>query len=310
MMSLAKPLVLRAALETPTTRAWRDAASNPRVMHVFDRAVNLLDDEAGVLSLVADPFGAGPFTMVLEPDRPGEARAIRFNDWLDAKSRVLVEQRQLSIGRLRVLLGGSALWNPVLPWAELRAEQEAFLAWQGRLRTLLETAAPAGSFAPLISDVIDPEAASGSIARALLESAREPARELVWALAEGQTALAIESSTRLAGLGGGLTPSGDDFIIGAMYAVRLCAETAWAGSVSLALADSAGEKTVRISQAWLDAAARGGASRTWHALCAAIVDDDGEGVELAARHLLAVGHTSGADALTGFLMALDAFSPA
>jgi hypothetical protein len=142
----------------------------------------------------------------------------------------------------------------------------------------------------------------------MLEQARVPAQRLVEALASGEAAEAMTSAASLAGLGGGLTPSGDDFIIGAMYALRLYVEPARADEISRHLADASGAKTVRISQAWLKAAARGEASLTWHRLCGALLKGDPAGIESSARDLLAVGHTSGADALAGFIMGVAAFA--
>ncbi len=137
MPSLAKPLITRAIVETPATRSWRANATSPSVMHVFEGAANLVDDKAGVLSLVAHPLGAGPFTMVLQPERPQDGRRFRFNEWVESDSQVHVEGEQLSVGRLFVLLGNSELWDPVLPWAELRAHVDEFLARRERLQELL-----------------------------------------------------------------------------------------------------------------------------------------------------------------------------
>jgi hypothetical protein len=278
-------------------------------MHVFDGAVNLLDGAAGVLSLVAHPLGAGPFTMVLQPERPEDVGRFRFGDWLDSNSRVHVERRLLTAGRLHILLGDAELWDPVLPWERLRAQRDAILAWRGKLSARLRTSAPPGGFAPLLSKAAAGDGDSGEMAQAMLERAREPARLLAHALASGDAESAKASSALLAGLGGGLTPSGDDFIIGAMYAVRLVADTAWAETVSHQMAETAGSKTVRISQAWLEAAARGEASGTWHRLCDAMLDGVPERIDVAASDLLAVGHTSGADALTGYLSVLEAAFP-
>lgn len=309
MPSLAKPLILRAVTETPSTQEWRAAAASPTVMHVFDGAVNLLDGEAGVLSLVAHPLGAGPFTMVLEPARPGDGRRPHFSDWLGSGSQVHVEERLLTAGRLHILLGEAELWDPVLPWERMRGQRDSFLARREKLAAQLRTSAPPGGFAPLLSMAVAGKDDSGEIPHAMLERAREPAWLLARALASGDAETAVASCELLAGLGGGLTPSGDDFIIGAMYAVRLAGDSARAEKVSHQMAESAGPKTVRISRAWLEAAARGEASRTWHRLCDAIMDGDPQLIERTTQDLLAVGHTSGADALTGFLSVLEASFP-
>lgn len=309
MASLAKPLILKAVTDTPATRRWMVAASSASVMHVFEGAANLDDEQAGVLSLVAHPLGAGPFTLVVAPGRPQDSGPLHFDQWIDSTSSVHVDGKQLSVGRLIVMLAGAELWDPALPWERLKANEEAFLHWRGKLVELLRSSAPPGGFAPLLFETGDQKATAGEMDAAMRKAAGDPSRRLAKALAQGDIETAIAAAGKLAGLGGGLTPSGDDFVVGAIYALWLCGRPGWAESFSSVLASTAGARTTRISQAWLEAAAQGEASRTWHTLCDAILSGNAAYVERAAEQLLAVGHTSGADALTGFLMTLDAFYP-
>ena len=60
---------------------------------------------------------------------------------------------------------------------------------------------------------------------------------------------------------------------------------------------------MRLSAAWLAAGARGEASSGWHYLVNAIASRSVKEVEAAAYQILPTGHTSGADALAGFLAA-------
>jgi len=90
----------------------------------------------------------------------------------------------------------------------------------------------------------------------------------------------------------------------------LLAGTVWpTGSEAIrdAIVSAAGGRTTRISAAYLDTAARGEASETWHTLVAAIPTADTVGVSAAARRLMAFGETSGSDMLAGFLLAVTAF---
>jgi hypothetical protein len=114
---------------------------------------------------------------------------------------------------------------------------------------------------------------------------------------------ALAGAHALAGLGGGLTPAGDDFIVGALLA-------AWAGllgdgaeALTGPIAEAAVARTTTLSGAYLRAAAQGACTEHWHRVFAALTADDDAVLEAALRRLLAVGHTSGADALAGFLMA-------
>jgi hypothetical protein len=299
-------LIMKAATETPATRDWLSRASAPGVMHVFERAVNLVDDDAGVLSLVSHPLGAGPFTIVLGPDWPGDELHPRFDRWLDAGSQVDVQPGRLNAGRLSVMFGAGEIWDPTLPWEMLRRQRPTVLRSRAELTELLRKGAPPGGLSPLLTSDVTHSAMPDALSEAVLAQAREPAALLAHALAAGDVGQAESAAAQLAGLGGGLTPSGDDFIVGAMYGVWLHRESFRAGETSRRLADAAGPRTARISQAWLDAAARGAASLAWHRLFDAILGDDRQRLADSTRDLLAVGHTSGADALTGFLMTLEA----
>jgi Protein of unknown function (DUF2877) len=64
--------------------------------------------------------------------------------------------------------------------------------------------------------------------------------------------------------------------------------------------------TTTVSGAYLRAAAAGGASAPWHDLVEALVGEDDGAIEAAVARLTRIGHTSGADALAGFVTGLEA----
>jgi hypothetical protein len=103
----------------------------------------------------------------------------------------------------------------------------------------------------------------------------------------------------LAGLGGGLTPSGDDCLSGAMLWAWL--EHPEAGPWCEAVRQVAEGRTTTLSAALLRAAARGECGAAWHLLLAALADEAETRLADTVRQVLAHGHTSGGDALAGFL---------
>jgi Protein of unknown function (DUF2877) len=111
----------------------------------------------------------------------------------------------------------------------------------------------------------------------------------------------------LAGLGPGLTPSGDDALGGVLFAVRA------AGGASLdvrlaSVADSV--RTNSIARAFLRWAARGQALAPVHDLIQAGVEGDIEAGRAAAQALAAVGESSGADFALGLRWGMfSALSP-
>jgi hypothetical protein len=106
-------------------------------------------------------------------------------------------------------------------------------------------------------------------------------------------------AAQLAGLGGGLTPAGDDFLTGAMLWAWL-AHPASAGYCATLLSASITETTI-LSAALLQAASWGECSAPWHDMLGALAGGSDAELERAVQGVLAHGHTSGADALAGFL---------
>ncbi len=114
----------------------------------------------------------------------------------------------------------------------------------------------------------------------------------------GEVGVAVRA---LVGRGEGLTPSGDDALAGALL-------VAHALGTGTALADAVRARlgaTTAVSAALLDAAADGYAARPVVTLVDAAVAGDAEALRGALPAVLAIGHTSGADILTGIRVALD-----
>jgi hypothetical protein len=111
------------------------------------------------------------------------------------------------------------------------------------------------------------------------------------------TLLAVE---KIAGLGGGLTPSGDDFLLGLMIALWLAWPDRVARHWNRSIADAASPLTTSLSAAWLRAGGRREAGESWHSLLAAWQIGDLDQFSQAVSRILDTGQTSGVDALAGF----------
>jgi hypothetical protein len=266
------------------------------VLAVFERGAYV--DLAGcILALTPSAVGRGPLSVVLS-DRATLAPVA-------AGDPVLLEGGVLWVGPHAVVVAGAAAWDPALP-------RPGALSPAACTRALDEVADALGAMA----------SPDGLVA--LLEPAASPRRrgprrcaaaERLTPLRRGLEVIgrflagcaSVEHVTRviasdIAGWGPGLTPSGDDLLAGIMHAI-----TAWphiaapAGGTRAraALAAGALARTTRISAAYLEAAAAGLAAEPWHGLVRSLHRSP-SAIRSAARRILAVGHTSGADALTGF----------
>jgi len=103
----------------------------------------------------------------------------------------------------------------------------------------------------------------------------------------------------LIGLGPGLTPSGDDYLSGALVALRAIGKGESADQLWQSLRGVAGERTHPISRAHLAAAAAGEANEALHVCLGQLLGNDDAPWEGALARLDAVGHCSGWDGLAG-----------
>ncbi|NLF66398.1 MAG: DUF2877 domain-containing protein [Chloroflexi bacterium] len=241
-------VALKCQLITPRAQRWLQACRQAGVLHLFDTACNLVDEQGRVLSLLSPRVAPGPFALVLD------------GDWqlqLDPAATVRVDRQaqRLYLNRAALDYGAARCWQPRADWAALRH------------------ALPAGATAPalptrimhLLQRLLD------GICMRDLSEVREAARGL-------------------AGRGIGLTPSGDDVLMGVLYALWV-----WKPERALleAIVRRAAPRTTTLSAAFLRAAAEGEASYAWHRLAGG---DPGAIVDI-----LATGHSSGREAWAAFV---------
>ncbi len=185
-----------------------------------------------------------------------------FTAGLDACSAVAIDGPRLTIGPLMLNMSGATLWWPLVPWIYLHAADASH--WP-----------PAGPLPPPIE-------------RALALA--------LDGLAHGQTTVFMAGIEGLLGRGGGLTPAGDDVVVGILYGLwgRRMPNVAPRRREWLALVAAAvGGRTTTLSANFIRAAAAGEATEPWHDLAL--------GRPHAVERILATGHTSGADAWAGFM---------
>lgn len=127
---------------------------------------------------------------------------------------------------------------------------------------------------------------------------------LAAAVGRGDHDTVAAAGRALVGLGGGLTPSGDDVLCGLISAGRTLAAALGAGDldralhrVGGALLADAGERTTALSAALLWHAARGELARPARGLLRALLGRTP--LDPALDALLAVGHSSGRDLAVG-----------
>jgi len=260
-----------------------------RTLAVFERACNLVAPDGDVMALVIPQVGDGPFNVVVD----GAAGCF---DEIEPGAQAALEGERLRVGGLEVELGAATVWEPRPDWDALRALRTTIEPRLRLLRALCLRYAPA----PGLLALLEPPPPGDALAGAVLATVREAVAALRdgWG---GDLARLQEGAVKLAGLGHGLTPSGDDYLSGVMLWAWLAHPDP--APFCRALSQAAAPRTTTLSAAFLRAAAQGECGAAWHALLAALGEGDEAEIAAAAQDIVRFGATSGADSLAGFLIA-------
>lgn len=260
-----------------------------RVHSVFARTVNIEVEGGDLLTLASRGVDNAPDTVVIDLEGFGDVG-------IERGGRAEIAPGALGAGPLRVDLDGVSSWSPALPTyprddARLRANLRwvSIRLWQSEGgRRARGQWSPGDSFADASRAMLDERSASlgASLLRADLDAARAGAAAMV-------------------GLGPGLTPSGDDFLVG-LFAILNIAQSpchpmrAICGDV-VAIARTS---TNAISVAALANAARGRVRQSIEALVRELIDGTPAGLRVALDRVLAIGATSGSEIVAGLVSGL------
>jgi hypothetical protein len=255
-----------------------------RIHSVFAGACNIACDDT-LLTLCAVGGGRGPTTLTLA------TRAPDLRELFDVDEAVHCRDGRMRSGRAELRLAGAAVWRPLEP---------GVLLPRARIEARLSAVALAVTQRRRNSSVIDRE--GNALASAVHDACR--ALDLQRATPEVE---------RLVGWGEGLTPAGDDFLIGLLAGLDAFVRAAPRVRFRRSLADLIGSLTLRttpIAAHYLRLAAGGHYTEPLTGLRRALLcEDDDAAVDAALHSALAVGATSGADTVSGLSAGLSAWLP-
>ena len=261
---------------------------------VFERCLYLRSGDDFVC--IGEPdIGNGPITLIANPGSLATVRSVAGQAALVCNERITIANS------VRFALDQSELWRPfdwpVCPPLDRLTDTCAALALrvatdaprEGLARCVIDECETAGSAPPL-----------GRIARprvALLE-------RWVSGLLDGRSTSAIasrEAVRGLIGLGPGLTPSGDDLLIGALSALDAVGESEAHAAMARAIIDVLPGLTTPLSAGFLRAAAAGHVGENLCKILSLIMTGD---IDAAIALAGKVGHSSGWDMIAGILTTL------
>lgn len=227
------------------------------------RILNLFDQVCNLVNANGDVI-----SLVTDVSAAGPFSAVvegAFSQYLSAESPVRTDplSGHIVVGDLMIETAGAAIWH-------------ARPAWEIVDRSFLLKMPPIAPRDKRISHYL---------------------HSLLTAMRQDDVSACRSAVGQLAGVGNGLTPAGDDVLMGVLYALW-----AWKRDASLVqmVAETAAPRTTTLSAAYLRAAAAGEATIHWHKLL--------KGEESAIDRILSIGHSSGADAWSGFISASHAFA--
>lgn len=295
------PRAVNASRVSASLPARLGASGQGRIHSIYRSAINVALP-GGDLFVIADPkVGGLPCGVLVDlgPDR----RALG----LERGQVVVAAERWVALpaAHIRIGLDEAARWTPRMPIATPGAARR----WGHRAAAIRDLArartAAASAVAALgLGGLLDGVGSHGLP----IHAARTAAvlDQLEAAFATGRIDTAGQIARRIVGLGPGLTPSGDDALIGLAAALWALDHPA-RGFLAEAVQD-APLQTTAISAALLRHAAAGEFSECLHELLGALLGKDVTTIAPALDRAMAWGATSGTDCLVGVLFGLDVAS--
>lgn len=262
-------------------------AQPARVHSVFERVVNLVLVDGRLCTLACRACDDAPDSVVV--DLPGwSAMGLQPGD------PVRVDARRIALDSgLQILLDGALRWSGALP---AYADDETILRslWPLASEHLAAHGRGVGTGGQATSPT--------RLDQALDASFRRHVQVLCDALATADAARASEAVGHLVGLGPGLTPAGDDFLVGLLAALHLHGgPAAPSRAIGAHVLRCAVAQTHAISAAALRQAARGRVRARIIDLCAALMGATPAALRQALDRLIALGSGSGSDIALGVL---------
>ena len=185
---------------------WLSSDNSAYVFSTFERACNLIDEQGRFISIVDNTIGNGPFAVVLE-ELP-----FSLDKMLSVGAPVVVGNNSLTVNTTTIDFSEATLWSARVDWDYPKHCPHQFQKNIGDLYLTVQNNASGGSLSSILHSTRDN---MGYVYARVTDSAQQ----LYSGIVSGDMQKIYLGAANMAGLGVGLTPSGDDFLMGVMYAL-------------------------------------------------------------------------------------------
>lgn len=281
---------ISASSISPKALGWIKNSRTAKVLHVFDSACNLINSEGEIVSITSIKLGKGPFSISIPLDN--------FQDYIDKFSKITSAQDHLSVGELNIDISHSPLWDPNPDWGKIVGRLEENIE---DIFSFLKKYAPMESMVNLL---IARENGNRQT-KWIQERASAGSNELQDGIKLIEKKLINSGTSKLAGLGIGLTPSGDDYLVGIIFGLWATLPRPEAIHISNLISHTAAPLTTTLSKQYIKSAAVGEAGELWHNFIEAVSNKSPDDIFNSIKRILNTGHTSGADCLAGFTQTIN-----
>ena len=264
-----------------------------------------LEPAGELLTVAIDEVGGIPGGILVSGTtalhRLGVARGMRLEPSADGIA--------IPAARVTIRTSGAAVWSPTLPASSRLTTTPSHWGTAagsaGPARALAAGRAPSAGLGQLLRGDGRPAAGDARGEDPWLVAARVRIERQRWALGAGDLASILGEAIELIGLGPGLTPSGDDYLVGLLAGLEATGHRS-RPALANAIAHAAPARTTAIGAATLTHAARGAYAERLHDVLRAIVTGSLDDLSSAIERAMAYGASSGADTLVGLFTALEA----
>jgi len=240
------------------------------VVGIYQDFCNILGNDGRMITIAISPIGKSPFSVLIERQN--------LTTSIIAKMNVRADQYGINLSdKIFISLDNAETWDPKMLQFPQTFRLKASIA-----ELLFDSTQ---WFEPTFRNTND---------KYVIDKLISGADELQHALVNRHPIK--RSVTYLAGLGFGLTPSGDDYLLGVMASLWITKSTHFLDEIArLSI-----QKTTSLSAAYLMAASKGDFAECWHDLAQAVLYQDPKALRDSISEFIQIGASSGRDALVGF----------